>query len=278
MPNDVAHKEPTMTRFLLTLSLLMTTASATHARLEIGDIQSTHGPLLPERKVLEYSPEDMIFFRFLANGVKVDPAGKVDVETVVTLHDANGKELTKHAIPSKARLSLGGDAFAGFAYLTLNEQYVSGAYTFKATVIDHLGSEKASFQREVRIRPSEFAIVRPRFSYDAEGRAPAPVGGLVSQTLHFRIEAYGFDRGQERVHLVSSVQVLDAKGKELLPAPLETVLKSEDAKLVKATTVGHFSGSLGLHRPGEFTLRITVEDKIAQKSTKLELPLRVVAP
>src|SRR5262249_18236210 len=182
--------------------------------------------------------------------------------------DGDGKEAAKNTIPFKARLSLGGDSFAGVAYLTLNEQYLNGLYTLSVTVSDLLGSEKASFQREVRIRPAEFAIIRPRFSYDAEGRALAPVGGLVSQSLYFRVEAYGYDRSQERVHLISSVQVLDAAGKELLPEPLETVLKSEDAKLVKSTNVATFNGSLGLHRPGDFTLRITVNDKISGKATK----------
>jgi hypothetical protein len=208
----------------------------------------------------------------------VDATGKVDAEAVIKLTDGNGKEVAKNTIPFKARLSLGGDSFGGVAYLTLNEQLLNGLYTFSVTVTDHLGSEKVSFQRDVRIRPADFAIIRPHFSHDVEGRAPAAVGGLLSQTLYFRIEVYGFDRGQDRVHLVSSVQVLDASGKELLPEPLETVLKSEDAKLVKSTMVAHFNGSLGLHRPGEFTLRIVVTDRISTKTTKLEFPLRVTAP
>jgi hypothetical protein len=267
-----------MLRTCLALTILALSASTAQAKLELSNIQCAYGPLLPERKALEFYPEDLIFFRYLVTGVKVDAAGRVDAEAVVKLIDGDGKEVAKNTVPFKARLSLGGDAFAGVAYLTLNEKQVNGLYTLSVTVSDLLGSEKASFQRDVQIRPAEFAIIRPRFSYDAEGRALAPVGGLVSQSLFFRIEAYGYDRSQDRVHLVSSVQVLDAAGKELLPEPLETVLKSEDAKLVQASPVATFNGSLGLHRPGDFTLRITVNDKIGGKTAKLELPLRVALP
>lgn len=266
-----------MVRPWLAAAVLLLSAGAAQAKLEVANIQCAYGPLLPERKP-EFYPEDLIFYRFLVTGVKTDATGKVDAEAVVKLTDGNNKEVFSNPVPYKARLSLGGDAFVAFAHVTLNEKLINGLYTLKVTVTDHLASEKVAFEREVRIRPAEFAIIRPRFSYDAEGRAQAPVGGLASQTLYFRIEVFGFDKGQDRVHLISSIQVLDDKGKELLPEPLETVLKSDDAKVVKETTVAHFSGSLGLHRPGDFTLRITVNDKISGKATKLEMPLKVVMP
>ncbi len=267
-----------MRRAWLAAAVVLFLTATAEARLAVENVQCAYGPLLPERKTLEFYPEDLIYFRYLVTGIQVDRAGQVDAEAVVKLTDGAGKEVAKNTIPFKARLSLGGDSFSGVAYLNLTEQFITGVYTFTVTVVDNLGSEKVSFQREVRLRPGDFAIIRPRFSYDADGRAPAPVGGLVSQTLYFRIEVYGFDRGQERVHLVSSVQVLDKDGKELLPEPLETVLKSDDAKLVKATSVASFNGSLSLHRAGEFTLRITVSDRIGTKMTKLELPLHVAAP
>jgi hypothetical protein len=266
-----------MLRPWLAAMVLFLTATAAQAKLEVTKIECSYGPLLPERQP-EYFPEDLIFFRYVVNGAKTDATGKVDVEAVVKLTDGNGKEIFKNTVPYRARLSLGGDSFVGFAHITLTEQFISGLYTMSVTVNDQLASDKVSFQRDVRIKPADFTIIRPNFSYDGEGRAQAPVGGLTSQTLFFRIEVYNFDKGQERVHLISSVQVLDAKGKELLPEPLETTLKSEDAKAVKETRTATFNGSLGLHRAGEFTLRITVTDKINGKMTKLEMPLKVATP
>jgi len=267
-----------MTRIWLAAAILVLSATTAQAKLEIENIQSAYGPMLPERKALEFYPQDLIFFRYMVTGAKVDERGQVDAEAVVKLIDGRGKELHKSTVPFKGPLSLGGDSFAGAAYVVLNDQFINGVYKLNVTVTDNQGSEKATFEREVRIRPAEFAIVHPRFSYDADGKAQAPVGGMVNQTLHFRIGILGFDRGQDRVDLMSSVQVLDDKGKELLPKPLETIIKSDDAKVVKTTNVATFNGSLHLHRAGDFTLRITVTDKLGQKTTKMEFPMKVVAP
>lgn len=267
-----------MKRLLIAVAVLLLSSSAAHAKLEIEQVQSVYGPLLPERKLLEFYPQDLIFFRYMIAGAQLSPRGEVDCDAVVRLTDGNGKEVAKNSVPFKGPLSLGGDTFAGAAYVVLNDQLINGVYTLTCTVTDNLASEKASFSREIRVRPADFAIVHPRFYYDADGKAQAPIGGLVNQTLHFRIGIYGFDRGQERVDLISSIQVLDDKGKELLPKPLETVIKSDDAKVVKSTSVATFNGSLHLHRPGTFTLRITVNDRIGQKSAKLEFPLIVAAP
>ncbi|MBY0527674.1 MAG: hypothetical protein K2R98_30025 [Gemmataceae bacterium] len=267
-----------MRHLCLTAVLLLLSTTAAQAKLEIENIQSTYGPLLPERKELEFFPNDLIFFRYLVTGAKVDERGQVDAEAVVKFLDEKGKELNKSTIPFKGPLSLGGNSFAGAAYVVLNDQYLNGTYTVNVTVTDNLASEKATFTREVRIRPVDFAIVHPRFSYDADGKAQAPIGGLVNQTLYFRLGIVGFNRGQDRVDILSSVQILDEKGKELLPKPLETNIKSEDPKVVKATNVATFNGSLHLHRAGDFTLRVTVTDRLGQKTTKIEFPLRVTAP
>jgi hypothetical protein len=267
-----------MRRHLFAALVLAVTATTAQAKVDITNVQSAYGPLLPERKALEFYPQDLIYFRYMVTGAQVNSRGEVDCEAVVRLVDGNGKEVVKNTVPFQGPLSLGGDSFAGAAYVVLKEQLINGAYTLTCTVTDNLASEKASFTREVRVKPADFAIVHPRFSYDADGKAQAPVGGLVNQTLFFHIGIFGFDRSQDRVDLVSSVQVLDDKGKELLPKPLETIIKSEDAKLVKETNVATFNGSLHLHRPGEFTLRITVTDKIGQKTAKIEFPMHVAAP
>jgi len=257
---------------------LVVTSLPAQAKLGVEHIEAAYGPLLPERKALEYVSQDLIFFRYLVTGAKVDEQGNVNVEALVQLTDANGKEVSKQTLPFKGTLSLGGDSFSGSAYIVVGEQFLAGTYTLSVTLTDLLASQKVAFQREVKVRSAEFAVVFPRFSYDLEGRVLAPAGGLVNQTLHFRIGAVGFDRSQEKVDLVSHVQLLDTQGKELLPKALETIVKVDDPKVVKTTSMANFSGSLGLHRPGEFTLRITVTDRLAQKTATFEMPLRVKLP
>lgn len=267
-----------MFRHFTAMVVLLVAAAPAQAGLEIQNIQAAYAPLLPERKTLEYYSQDLIYFRYLVTGAKTDDQGQVDVEAVVKLVDGNGKEVHNQKVPYKGSLSLGGDTFAGAVYIALNEQLLSGTYKLTVEHTDFLGTTKAAFEREIKVKSTEFALVFPRFSYDPEGRVLAPAGGVIHQTLYFRIGTIGFDRSQDRVELVSHVQLLDAQGKELLPKALETVIKESDAKTVKSTNVANFNGSLGLHRPGDFTLRITVTDRLGQKTAKFETPLRVTLP
>ena len=78
--------------------------------------------------------------------------------------------------------------------MTLGGEVPPGAYTLTVTVRDKVASTQATFQRAITIKAPAFAIIAPRFSYDADGKAPAPVGGLVGQTLYFKMKVIGFDR------------------------------------------------------------------------------------
>ena len=53
---------------------------------------------------------------------------------------------------------------------------------------------------------------------------------------------------------------------------------TDDAEKAKAVTSLTFSGDIALNRAGEFTLRITLTDRMSKKTAKLEAPLKVVAP
>jgi hypothetical protein len=267
-----------MQRAALALVVASLAVTAAPARVAVQNIQAAHGALLPERKSLEYFPQEMVFFRYTVVDAKVDAEGQVDVEASIKLTDATGKEVAANKLPLKGALSLGGDTFFASAYVVLPEDLVPGKYRLAVVLTDRLSGDKIDFDREIVVKQVDFAALFPRFSYDPEGRVAAPAGGLVNQTLHFRLPVVGLDKGREKVELVSSVQVLDAKGKELLPKPLETVIKETDPKVIKATSVATFNGSLGLHRPGSFTLRITVTDREARKSSTLEVPFKVEAP
>ena len=266
-----------MFRAMTALAVLLFATMQAQAKLEIENVQAAHGLLLPERKT-DYFPQDLIFFRYLITGAKTDGEGRVDCEAVVKLADMAGKVVVTNNVPFKGNLSLGGNAFMGSAYVVLDNDHLPGTYTLSVTVSDVLGSEKTEFRRELKIRPTEFAVVFPRFSYDPEGKILAPIGGLANQHLYFRLGVIGFDRSFQKADLVSKVQIVDAEGKELLPKPLETVVKSDDPAVVKATSVANFNGSIGLHRPGDFKLRITITDRIGQKTTQVEWPLKVTLP
>jgi hypothetical protein len=252
--------------------------SAAPARVALQNIQAAHGAVLPERKSLDYFPQELVFFRYTVVGAKTDADGQIDIEAAIKLTDAAGKEVATNKLPLKGALSLGGDSFVASAYLLLADDLVPGKYRFTVVLTDRVAGDKIDFDRDIIVKQPDFSVLFPRFSYDPEGRVAAPPRGVVNQTLFFRLPVVGLDKGREKVDMVSSVQVLDAKGKELLPKPLETVIKETDPKVIKATSVATFTGSLGLHRPGEFTLRITVTDRVAQKTTALEVPFKVELP
>jgi hypothetical protein len=117
-----------------------------------------------------------------------------------------------------------------------------------------------------------------RFAQDAEGRIPATVGGVISQTLFINARGVGFEKSTGELEVEMVIQVLDAKGKPLMPKPIRSVVHNEDAKVVKSATTIRLRGQLALNRPGEFVLKITLTDKIAKKTVEFEAPMKVINP
>ncbi len=260
------------------VSAALLTLPAADAKLEIQDVKAVHGPLGPERKSLDVYPGDALVVRYTVTGVRADAEGKVDVVKTVRLLDAAGKELLKQEQPLKGLLPLGGGRFQDVANLNIGDRVAPGDYTLSVAVKDNLSSQTASFERKVVCKEAAFAIVAPQFFYDADNKITAAAGGFAGQTLFFRLLVIGFDRTRARLEHEMTVQVLDAQKQEMLPKPISAEFKSEDAETIKKAVSLTFRGNLVLNRAGEFTLRITVTDRLAKKSTVFEAPLRVTAP
>jgi hypothetical protein len=267
-----------MRRFWLTAAVLLLTATTAQAKLEIHNIKAVHGLYGPERKNLESLPGDQVLFRFKVEGIKLDANGKIDTSVTVHLADADGKELLDNKSPIQGVLALGGHSFLGTAVVNFGDTVPPGDYTLTVTVKDNLSEQTASFTRKLTCRPIEYAIVMPRLYYDAAGKAPAPAGGLVGQTLFFQSKLIGFDTSQGKIDNEMKLEVLDAKGKPAMPKPITVNVTSDDAEKVKRATSLALNSNLALNRAGDFTLRVTVTDKIAKRTTKFEVPLKVTAP
>lgn len=264
-----------MTRIGLAAAALLLATAAAQAKLEILDIQAAYGALGPERKSLDVYPSDEIFFRFTVRGATLDADGRVDALIAMKLTNAQGDVLLHQENPLRVNLSLGGDSFPANARLALGERPTPGEYILTITITDKRSSEKASFQRTITCKPSEFVLVAPEFSYDPEGKLPAPGRGVVGQLLYFRLRAIGIDRTQEKIDTAMSVQVLDAAGKEVLPRPITAEVKNDDAQVVRKVTSVTYRAQLLLNRPGDFTIRVSITDRIAQKTAHFEAPLHV---
>jgi hypothetical protein len=268
-----------MMRTLLAVSLLVLTPARSCAELEIKDIQSALGERGPERHTLEYFPEDEILIRYVVSGVRVDQEGKMDTRGKIRLTTAKGRVVREGDLKrQQGFLALGGGSYPAYVFLSLPPQAPAGEYTVSVTVEDLLASATATFERKVRVKPVEFAIVAQRFYRDAEAKVPAAAGGVLGDLLYVRFRVIGFERGRGGCEVEMNLQVVDKQGKELLPKPLQVAFRNKDPAELKKISHLNFDPNFALNRVGDFTLCISVTDKIAGKTTKFEAPLHVTAP
>jgi hypothetical protein len=263
---------------LLAASLTLLCATAAQAGLDLRDVQTSYGQLGPVRESAEYVLGDEVHVRFTVAGARTDAEGRLRGEITFAVTDANGKQVLDGGYPVQQVPVLGGDTIPAYVAVRLGDPMTPGWYTLEVRVRDLLGKESASFKREFTCKPAEFAAVAVRFSQDAAGRVPAPVGGFVSQALFLKLQAVGFDRSRDEIDVEMAVEVLDAEGKPVSPRPVRAVVHSEKPEEVRAATVLNFSGEISLHRSGEFRLRVTLTDRQSKKTATFEAPMRVLAP
>jgi hypothetical protein len=265
-------------RLVATALALAVSATAAQAKLELRDVQASHGQFGPVRKSNEYVAGDQVYFRYTAAGVRTDDAGRVRAELRMKLTGADGKGLLNTESPLQQALALGGDTLTGYAALNVAGDFAPGEYELTVEFADLLSKEVASFRQKFKVKAPEFALLRVRFAYDEAGAAAAPVGGTVGQTLFVRMSAIGFDRSAGEIDVEMRIEVLDAAGKPTMPKPIRATVHNENPAQVKEIDTLNLSGVLTLNRPGEFTLRITVTDSMTKKKLTFESPLKVAAP
>jgi hypothetical protein len=267
-----------MPRLFVATALMILMAPPAFAKLEISNVEACYGPFGPVRKVLEYHPYDTICFRFTVKGARADDEGKCDTEVTWRLMDGAGKDVVLQRTPAKLQPSFGTDSFPASLSLPVPDRIIPGEYTLKVTHKDNLSGEEASFERKLCLKDTEFAIVSLGFFHDAAFTSPAPAGGVVGEAMHFRLAVIGSDRSQGKVDLELTGQVFDKDGKPMLSKPITIVVASADERSVREARACGFYGGLDLTKPGEFTLRITVADRIGKKTATFEAPLKVTAP
>jgi hypothetical protein len=263
----------------LPLLLLLLTPLSASAKLEVRNVQPSHGPLGPARASDDVYPLDEYGVRYQVAGVKPDKDGKADLELSVRLTNAEGRAVYEvKPAARKFEMTLGGDTVQTFGFVTFPEKAAPGEYKLAVNVRDKTSGESTGFERKLTLKPTAFQVVALRFSHDAEGKVPAGTTILAGDSLHYQFKAIGFDRSLKRVALLMRVQILDADGKDVGAKPQEAKADVTDpAKAVEARSAT-LGGQAVMNRPGEFKLRITVEDLLGDKTTTFETPLKVLPP
>ncbi|HSQ54187.1 MAG TPA: hypothetical protein VLM40_00460 [Gemmata sp.] len=264
-------------RLLVSVLAITLSAAVAEAKLEVREIQAAHGQFGPERKSADYVAGDQVYFRYTLSGVRTDDEGRVKAEIVLRLTDVRGEKLLEKETALLALLPLGGDTLTANASIDLEEGFPPGEYELFVEFRDATAAKKTSFRRKFTVKAPEFSLVRVRFAHDDEGKAPAPAGGLVGQNLVIRLRAVGFDRSREMIDTEMRIDVLDAKGRAVMPQPIRAAVRSENPEEVKQVVSVDLSSSLSLNRAGDFTLRITLHDKAGGKKVSFECPLKVSA-
>jgi hypothetical protein len=265
---------------LASLLVCFVVAAPASAKLEIVNVEAAHGYLGPERKVLEIYPQDELLVRYRVTGVQVDAAGKTDVESETKLINPRGKTVFETKPTIREELSLGGNTFPSFTVLDVPppDKAPPGEYTLIVQVRDRISKETASFERKLTVKPVSFQIVIPRFFRDADAKVPTNVGGLVGESLHFKLRVIGFDKSKKKAHVTLKVQVLDSDGKDVTEKPYVIDAKVDNSEEVARISFLKFHHPTYLNRPGNFILRLTAEDMFGNQKSVFETPLKVIAP
>lgn len=265
-------------RFAQAIMLSTLFALPALAKPEIKDVQASHGQLGPERKSMEFVRGDELYIRFNVAGFTADADGRLVGELAFVVTNSQKKEVVKQSVPLQQTLALGGGTFPGHVSVIMGDDLPVGEYTVKVTVTDNQARASDSFERKFTCKDSEFALVAMRFSQDPDGRVPAPVGGVVSQTLYMRARGVGFDKSKGEIDVEMTIEIFDAKGKPTMPKPIRSVVHNEDPKVVPTVGFITLRGELALNRPGEFKLKVSLTDKVAKKTVSFEAPLKVTSP
>jgi hypothetical protein len=261
------------------LALIVVLAwTADQEKLQFRNVQAAYGAVGPERKSLEYYPGDEILFRYVATGVRLNEKGEVDIDITIQVTNGEGQILLDRTTPTKAVAALGGGSLPGTARTTLSEAFKPGNYRLRVKAKDNLSGETASFQRDVTLKATEFTSISQRFFLDADGKVPSAAGGIVGQSLYYRLGVIGFDRSQGRVETHMDMEILDESGQETLTRPLKAAYKNDEAEAAKKVSLINFTGFIALNRVGNFTLRFNLTDTVGGQNSKFEVPLRVTEP
>jgi hypothetical protein len=248
------------------------------AKVEIKNVQASHGPYGPERTSLEIYPLDELFFRFQVTGVKTDPDGKIDGELIIQMKNADGKTVFDQKGSIQRQTMLGGNTFASYAFINIGAKVPPGEYTMLVTFKDRLGADSASFEKKVICKAPTFNIIVPRFYRDGDQKMPGPVGGMVGETMHFRLKAIGLDKSKKQIKTTMTVHILDENGNQIMPKPLVVKAELLNPEEVEKATSATFNGAIVLNRTGDFTLKIIVEDLQGKQTTTFTAPMKVSAP
>jgi hypothetical protein len=244
--------------------------------LKLDDVRSSHGVLGPTRASEDYVPGDSLTLNFDIDGITIDKKGKVlySIAYKVTSLPDNTPVVSQEAQQLETDTIFGGKRIQAFVHLDIGTEQAPGNYAIKVTVTDRASNASQELTHKFTVVKPAFALVRFTTSSDREGNFPVPALGE-GQTIwiNFGIVGFGRDKTNKQPSVKGELDVLE-NGKSLLDKPLSKVL---DKDVPEKNLAIPLQFPLSLTRAGKFTLVFTATDQLTNKTTKLSIPLTVLA-
>jgi hypothetical protein len=133
----------------------------------------------------------------------------------------------------------------------------------------------------VRLKPCQFAVVSWGLTYDKDGVIGAPPVVAVGQDVFLRLTVVGLEPVQGRVQLAGKSDVLNAK--TMTPAGWPSRSFAVEPNEVPAWTRVSPPATVTwqynhLPEKGDFLIRFTIKDVLADRTITYDVPLKVIDP
>lgn len=228
---------------------------------------------------------DTNYFSFRVAGFKPDPKQKVSLNYRIEMLDPKGLPVVE-PLADKVETTLAPQDEnwrPKIPWQAVVPPYApTGDYLLKVFVEDKTGKAEARFEAPFKVRgeslePEEKLALR-RFSFsDTENGAPKSDNVYhPGSTLWARFKITGFQITKEKEYWVEhDLQVLDGTGKVLFSNPNASVEQHKDFYPPRVlTTTFNLDLQKGV-KPGEYTIRLDVRDRLGEQTISHEEKFRV---
>lgn len=238
-------------------------------KLELS-MQPTYGALGPTRPSARYSVRDHLFVRINCSGLGQDRDGKVNFGVRMSLKLPSGQVIALQQAHLGTVSYWQENRFSLPYHMPLDMNHPAGAYTLICKVLDQYQATETVCEMPFEIQPVQFALLGPLFFYDNEAKIPAGPSGILGQKLYVNLGVIGHQLQQNRSKVSSRMQLIDARGK--------VIHEIQSEPLTLAEPVMGFAIAFDLLKAGDFTMRFSVTDELANRTQQLDVPLKVREP
>ncbi|PIU67758.1 MAG: hypothetical protein COS84_03645 [Armatimonadetes bacterium CG07_land_8_20_14_0_80_40_9] len=148
-----------------------------------------------------------------------------------------------------------------------------GKYIIKIIVLDKIAGKKVKKEIPIKVKPKEFAITNVWFVNGKDEASETEPRFVLYETMTLFSKIVGFEKEDNFVHLTIKFELLDKSGNLIYEYPKIIEVKQEVEPEVTYIE-GKFS--LDCWKRGEFKIKVTVEDRIGQKTITKLVPFEIV--